>query len=57
MTTATKEYIESRQEWVRALNAECTAKADLEKARYKFVMARDTLRAEERELLEARVTS
>lgn len=55
MTTAEQDYIESRQEWVSARKNKTIADAELEKARYRFTMARDELRAKERELLEDRV--
>lgn len=55
MSNATKEYVEARTIWVQALKNETIAQVELKAARYKFVNARDNLRAEEKELLENKV--
>lgn len=51
MSDSTSEYLTARADWVVALKEETAASVRVKAARHRFVLARDSLRAEEHELL------
>lgn len=55
MNSAIKEYVEAHKEWVSALNEKINSDTKLEKARHRFNLARAELRAEEQEMITAKV--